>query len=214
MMQFGRNVEGFSIPVLNEREIRAAAGILFVMMFVAIQQAGLGNFTPIKFAITFFLTDISIRVFLSPEYSPALIVGRLIVRNQTPEYVGAIQKKFAWWIGFGLSASVFILMVVMNTFSPISGIACMICLIFLFFETSFGICLGCKFYALVYKEKAQYCPGEICDIKSRHEIQKTSKLQIFIILGFIIYIAMMIYFLNETYSKVPYDLFGIEEKFK
>lgn len=27
--QFGENVEGYRIPVLNEREIRASAGILF-----------------------------------------------------------------------------------------------------------------------------------------------------------------------------------------
>jgi hypothetical protein len=33
--QFGENVEGYNIPVLNEREIRAAAGIFFVFMLVA-----------------------------------------------------------------------------------------------------------------------------------------------------------------------------------
>ncbi len=29
LINFGENVEGYAIPVLNEREIRAAAGILF-----------------------------------------------------------------------------------------------------------------------------------------------------------------------------------------
>jgi hypothetical protein len=32
MKQFGENVEGYSIPVLNEREIRGGAGILFLFM--------------------------------------------------------------------------------------------------------------------------------------------------------------------------------------
>ena len=31
--KFGETVEGFNIPVLNEREIRASAGILYLLMF-------------------------------------------------------------------------------------------------------------------------------------------------------------------------------------
>ena len=33
IIKFGEDVEGYNIPVLNEREIRAAAGILFLIMF-------------------------------------------------------------------------------------------------------------------------------------------------------------------------------------
>ena len=33
IIQFGEEVEGYTIPVLNEREIRASAGIYFLMMF-------------------------------------------------------------------------------------------------------------------------------------------------------------------------------------
>jgi len=36
VFQFGERVEGYPIPVLNEREIRAGAGLLFLLMFVAI----------------------------------------------------------------------------------------------------------------------------------------------------------------------------------
>ena len=36
IVKFGEDVEGYRIPVLNQREIRAAAGILFVLMFAAI----------------------------------------------------------------------------------------------------------------------------------------------------------------------------------
>ena len=39
VIQFGENVEGYDIPVLNEREIRAAAGILFLFAFIAIASA-------------------------------------------------------------------------------------------------------------------------------------------------------------------------------
>jgi len=211
IINFGEDVAGYNIPVLNEREIRAAAGILFLMMFISILVVVLkGDFLLLKYAITIFLTDILIRVLVNPKFSPSLIIGRLIVRNQVPEYVGAQQKKFAWIIGVVLAATTFILLVVINAYSPITGLICLICLAFLFFETAFGICLGCKFYSLFYKEKAQYCPGEVCAVKTKQEIQKTSMVQMLIILGFIAYIFLAVFLFNENFSKRPYELFGTE----
>jgi hypothetical protein len=212
MIRFGENVEGYSIPVLNEREIRAAAGILFVMMFVSIfLAASKGDFLLLKYAVVIFLTDILIRL-INPRFSPSLIIGRLIVRNQVPEYVGAIQKKFAWIIGLVLATTMFILTVVVNSYSAITGIICLICLIFLFFESAFGICLGCKFYNMIYKEKAQHCPGEVCDVKSRQEIQKTSVVQVLIVMGFIVYITLTVFVFNKTFTVKPHDLFGTESQ--
>ncbi|MDP3358860.1 MAG: DUF4395 domain-containing protein [Lutibacter sp.] len=211
VIKFGEEVDGYVIPVLNEREIRAAAGLLFLLMFISIMIVILkGDFLMLKYAVTIFLADIVIRVFLNPKFAPTLIIGRLIVRNQVPEYVGAAQKKFAWIIGVILAATMFILLVVANTYSPITGIICFICLIFLFFESAFGICLGCKFYNLFYKEKAQYCPGEVCDVKSRQEIQKTSLIQILIVFAFIAYIFLTVFLFDDYFSERPYDLFGIE----
>src|SRR5580704_7958723 len=125
IIAFGERVPGYDIPVLNEREIRAAAGILFLIIFISLMIILFKNdFLLAKYSITFFLTDFVIRVFINPKYSPSLIVGRLIVRNQTPEYVGAKQKKFAWIIGVVLSGTMFIFMVVINSYSPITGITC------------------------------------------------------------------------------------------
>jgi hypothetical protein len=212
IFKFGEDVEGYNIPVLNEREIRAGAGILFVLMFISITQAGgMGNFTLLKYAISIFLTDILIRVLISPRFAPSLIIGRFIVRNQTPEYVGAQQKKFAWIIGIVLGLIMLVLQVIVNSFSPITGLICLICLIFLFFESAFGICIGCKVYSLIYKEKAQHCPGEVCDIKSRQEIQKTSKAQFLIVLGFVVYIYLLVVVFHDNFSKKPYDLFGLSK---
>jgi len=57
IIKFGEEVEGYSIPVLNEREIRAAAGILFLMMFITILEVLYkGNFTWLKYAVVIFLT--------------------------------------------------------------------------------------------------------------------------------------------------------------
>lgn len=213
IIKFGEDVEGFNIPVLNEREIRAAAGLLFLMMIISIMTViQKGNFLLLKYAIVIFLTDILIRVVINPRFAPTLIIGRLIVRNQVPEYVGAQQKKFAWIIGVVLGATMFILIVVVNSYSPITGIICFICLIFLFFESAFGICLGCKFYPLFYKEKAQYCPGEVCDVKAKQDIQKTSWVQILIVIGFIGFIFLTVFLFNDNFSKKPYDLLGIDNK--
>lgn len=210
LIQFGENVEGYNIPVLNEREIRASAGIFFLVIFFSFMLIMFkNNFVPAKYAVTIFLTDFMIRVFINPAFSPALIIGRLIVRNQAPEYVGARQKKFAWIIGVALSGIMFIFLVIVNSFSPITGIICLICMVFLFFESAFGICLGCKFYSLVYKEKAQYCPGEICDKHSKQDIQKTSGVQLLIVMGFAAYIVLTVFLFNDYYSRKPYDLFRI-----
>ncbi len=208
VIKFGEEVEGYTIPVLNEREIRAASGILFVVMFFSLILIMFkGNFLIIKYNITIFLADLLIRVFISPRFAPSLIIGRLIVRNQVPEYVGAPQKMFAWKIGILLAGTMFILMVIVNSYSPITGIICLICLAFLFFESAFGICLGCKFYPFFYKDKIQHCPGEVCDVKSKQEIQKTSGAQLFIIIGLIVFIFLTAFLFNDQFSKKPHNLF-------
>src|ERR1017187_1257984 len=210
VIQFGEQVEGYNIPVLNEREIRAAAGILFLFIFTSLILILFNNdFLLAKYSITLFLTDFIIRVFVNPKFSPSLIVGRLIVRNQTPEYVGAKQKKFAWIIGVILSATMFVFLLVVNAYSPITGIVCLMCLIFLFFESAFGICLACKLYAAIYRDKVQYCPGEVCDAKAKQDIQKTSGAQWLVVLGFVAYIILVVFLFNDWFSKKPYDLFGI-----
>lgn len=209
VIQFGESVEGYTIPVVNEREVRAAAGILFLATFLSLMFILFrSQFAPIKYVITLFLTDFLIRVLVNPKYSPTLILGRLIVRNQVPEYVGATQKKFAWGIGIILSATMFVLMVLMNTYSIITGLICLVCLIFLFFESAFGICLGCMVYPWIYREKAQYCPGEVCDVKDRHAIQRTSWVQLVVLAGFVLYAVGVVHLVNTTFSTRPHPLFS------
>jgi len=208
IIKFGEDVEGYAIPVLNEREIRAAAGMLFLatflsLMFILFKE----NFVPIKYVVSFFLTDFVVRVFISPRFSPSLILARFIVHNQTPEYVGAAQKKFAWVIGVVLSGTMFYFFVFANAYSPITGIICLICLIFLFFESAFGICLGCLLYPLFFKDKVQYCPGEVCVVKQKQDIQKISAIQVLILLASIVFLFITGYFMNERFSVKPHNLF-------
>jgi hypothetical protein len=210
-LAFGESVPGYEIPVLNEREIRAAAGILLVMMLFAIQRViYTWDFVMLKYVSVIFLADILIRVLVSPRFAPTLILGRLIVRKQTPEYVGAAQKKFAWWIGAALGGTMFISLVVLNTHSPITGILCLICQIFLFFESAFGICLGCKVYPWIMRKKPQLCPGEVCDIKARQPIQKTSMAQVLTLGAFVLGVVAVGITAKDSLREPPRMILGME----
>lgn len=210
LVQFGENVEGYNIPVLNEREIRASAGILFVLMFISLMLVLFeGNFLLIKYVIIFFLVDLIIRVFVNPKFSPTLIIGRLVVSRQAPEYVGAPQKRFAWKIGIALASLMFFLLVILNSYSIFTGLGCLICLVFLFFESAFGICLGCLVYRWFNKDRAQYCAGEICEVAKKQDIQKTSLLQILILLVLAAFVILTIFLFNDQFSEKPKNLWKI-----
>ena len=165
IFQFGELRPEFQIPVVNERAARAAAGILFFLALICFMNAWLtGNFQPTRVFIVSFLIDFTIRIFVNPRFAPTLILGQWMVRNQQPEWSGAPQKRFAWGIGFALAATMLYLVVLNNVIGPVNLIVCSTCLTLLFFETSFGICIGCKIYNLFNKEKAQLCPGGVCEM--------------------------------------------------
>ena len=183
---FGETVPQYDIKVFNEREVRAASGILLLFAGVSFAYAFLlNNFFPIKVTVIAFLIDFSIRLFIDPRYSPTLIMGRYVVRNQTVEYVGAPQKRFAWGIGFGLALMMFYFVIIQNTSGPLNFISCVICLTFLFLESSFGICLGCIVYGWFNKEDLKLCPGNVCEPHLRQPIQKINWRQSAMVLGFV-----------------------------
>ena len=196
---FGETVDTYQIPVINEREARAGAGILLLPAIVSFINAySLHDFLFTKIFITFFMFDFFIRVIINPNYAPTLILGRIAVQNQTPEYVGAAQKRFAWLIGFSLSIIMFVLVVVFEIMTPIKIIICLLCIGLLFFETAFGICLGCFLYYKIKKNTPRYCPGNVCAIKKKEKIQFISFKQILVVIVSIIGIlAFTLYSQND-----------------
>jgi len=196
---FGESVKGYDIPVLNEREARAGAGILLLPAMFSFLNAYLThNFYVTKIFVTFFMVDFIIRIFINPKYAPSLILGRIFVQNQEPEYVGAKQKRFAWSIGLILSMIMFFIIVILEIMTPVKIAICLLCITLLFSETAFGICLGCIVYHKTQASKPQYCPGNVCEIKIKHPIQKISKIQ-YIILG--ICIISLFSFTTFTHNK-------------
>lgn len=162
---FGEYRDGYAVPVLDERAVRAGAGILFFFAMAAFMNAWLtGNFQPTRVFVVAFLIDFTVRLFVNPRYAPSLVVGQWAVRRQQPEWVGAPQKRFAWGIGFTLALAMFFLLVVNNVVGPVNMLVCAACLLLMFFESAFGICIGCHVYNLLHKEQAQLCPGGACEV--------------------------------------------------
>ncbi len=174
---YGEKVNGYDVRVLNEREARAAAGILFVGAFLALMNGVmLGTAVLSKYFVTFFTIDFIIRV-IQPRYAPSLLLGRFFVQNQIPEYVGATQKRFAWGLGLMLALPMFYYLVIDFQPNPIKVFVCIICLALLLFESAFSICLGCKIFNLLKKEQATHCPGGVCEIRQKEQIQKFTPIQ-------------------------------------
>lgn len=165
LFAFGEPMPGHPVNVLNERAVRASAGILFLFAMASFMNAWLlGNFQPTRLFVVAFLVDFSIRLFINPRYAPSLIIGQWVVRKQRPEYVGAPQKRFAWALGWVLGTSMLYLLVIRQVVGPINLLVCGTCLVLMFFESAFGICIGCKLYNAFHQTPAQLCPGGVCEV--------------------------------------------------
>ncbi len=160
----GKYVPGYVIPVINERAVRASAGILFLLGVIAWGTAyATGSIAPMRPFGFLFVIDMGIRVGLGDKWSPSMILGRLAVMGQKPEWVGASQKVFAWWLGFGMAATFCAVTGYLNSPVWVALTLCGFCLGLLFLETAFGICLGCHLQRIFSKTDPMYCPGGVCD---------------------------------------------------
>jgi hypothetical protein len=218
-LNYGNKVDGYPINVINEREARAAAGLMFAFgMLSFLNSFMLGNIIFTTYFVTFFMIDFIIRV-INPNFSPSMLLGRVFVQNQIPEYTGAIQKRFAWFLGVLLSVPMFYLLVIEPTMTPIKIVICVLCLFLLFFESAFSICLGCIMYRAITKDEAQLCPGGVCEITQKDEIQKFSLFQKSIVLVLIVFTVTALYKFtfetpNNSYAlkMLPHMMMSDEER--
>ncbi|MBN2236774.1 MAG: DUF4395 domain-containing protein [Bacteroidales bacterium] len=175
IVSFGEYQEGIAFKVMNERAMRASAGILFLLGLIAFINAFiLQRFIVIPYISGLLAVNFIIGVFINPKFAPTLFLGRLIVRKQAPLYIGAIQKRFAWSLGLFLSLLIFGLSLKLQgdiTFFEPVCMLCLICLFLLFIETAFGICGGCKLYYLAIRlklfkepEVKPNCMGDSCEV--------------------------------------------------
>jgi hypothetical protein len=160
-------------PVIDDRVVRAGAGIMFALGFFAFFQAlYLSDMLYLQVVVVFFFIDFLAKTVIGLRFSPVTQTARLLVRGQTPEYVGAIQKRFAWSIGLILSGTMLLLLFVFDVRGYINLAICSICLIFMWLESAAGLCVGCKIYAFLLQHKLikqpehkPVCPGNVCAIE-------------------------------------------------
>lgn len=175
---FGNIIPGLVIngrpapyPVMNERAVRATAGLMLIVATLAFSQAFfLKNFLPLKIITPILFLDFTIRVLTGPtRFSPFGALGAFLVRNQKPEWVGATQKRFAWSIGIAVA----LLMTVitnMNITGTLPLSFCVMCMSLMWMEAALGVCVGCAIYKwLVHRglmkapQFAPACAGGVCD---------------------------------------------------
>lgn len=207
-LNYGEEVPGYDIRVVNEREARAAAGILgmlgTIVIFIGI---GFGHIIVAKVYLSFLFFDFVARVF-NPRYSPSLLLGKFIVRNQKPEYVGAPQKRFAWALGWMISFPMVWWFVLHWDITFYKVLICVLCISLMFMESAFAVCVGCVIYKWVMRNAPQYCPGGVCEMKVKEPIQMFNPLQKFIAATTIVALLTGVYlFLAKTESKTFFGEF-------
>ncbi len=175
IFSFGTFDSTLVYKVLNERVMRASAGVMLLLGIIAFIYAFILNiYTVIPYISGFLMLNFIIGIFINPKFSPTVFIGYIFVRKQSVLPIGAVQKKFAWSLGLMLSTAIFILSFYLindpSYFDPVC-MMCLICLFLLFFETAFGICIGCKLYYLfiwlkIFKEPEikPNCMGDACDV--------------------------------------------------
>jgi len=175
IISFGEYIEGKSFKVVNERQMRGSAGIMFLLGIIAFINAFiLQKYIVVTYISGFLMLNFMIGIFINLKFAPTFFISYLFVRKQSPLPIGAIQKKFAWSLGLALATAIFSLSLFLlndvSYFEPVC-ILCLICLILLFLETAMGICVGCQFYYLALKmklikepEEKPNCMGDACAV--------------------------------------------------
>jgi len=160
----------------------------------------LNNFENIALIVVWTIwVDFILKIFIWPEFSIFWNIVRPFIKNKEKFWVWAVQKKFAWIIGFILSTFVIYCLLLLSWIIECSNpqvlaviqqvelnilnnlfivlpmnpaiLACVLCIIFMFLEAFFGICVWCKIYKTfvskwVMKEyEWQKCVNWACEMK-------------------------------------------------
>lgn len=208
LWDYGEVVAGYNTRVINEREARAAAGILSllgtIVIFVGI---GYNHIIVARVYLAFLWFDFLMRI-IDPSYSPSMLLGRFFVQNQKPEYVGSLQKRFSWTIGWFISFPMIYWFVLHWDITFYKVLICVLCIALMFLESAFSICLGCMLYRLITKEDPEHCPGGTCEVRIKEPIQTFNAAQKVITSLTVVALLSGIYlFLAKTESKTFFGEF-------
>ena len=155
--------------VVDENQVRAAAGLTMVMGAVAFSYAYFTKqYVPLQVVSSVFFVEFLIRVTAGLRYSPVGMIAGAIT-SEPPEWVPVRPKRFAWTLGLGMALAMTVI-----TNSGIRGYLprtmCLICLTLMWMESALGLCLGCKIHGLLVRRRwidgdatSALCEGGACE---------------------------------------------------
>lgn len=147
---------------------------MFVVWFATMMYTILTHDRSVmQIVVPIFRAHFAIVTLRWPKYSPISMIAELLVTDQNPEYVWAIQKRFARWMWLFMATLTMIFGVIRYAHGvPI--ILCSICLLFMRLETSVWLCVWCKiYYFLIDKwylkapDHRPACPWWVCEYKPK-----------------------------------------------
>jgi Domain of unknown function (DUF4395) len=163
--------------LVNENEVRAAAGLTMVIGAVAFSYAYFGRqYVPLQAAASLFLFDFLMRVTVGLRFSPVGVVARAVAGWRPPDWVSAQPKRFAWTLGLMMALAMTVI-----TNVGIRGLLprtiCLICLTLMWMESALGLCVGCKLHGLLSR-RGWTTPGfELCsDGTCEPEVSQVTRL--------------------------------------
>jgi hypothetical protein len=137
--------------IVDENEVRAAAGLTMVIGAVAFGYAYFTRqYVPLQVVATLFFVEFLIRVAVGLRSSPIGALARVLTFDRPPEWVSAKPKRFAWTLGLGMTLSMAIITNV-GIRGTLPRTICLICLTLMWMESALGVCLGCRIYGLAVR---------------------------------------------------------------
>ena len=177
---------------VDEVEIRFSAWLALVFAIISFYLVMFKwNFDLAFFTVWTIWLDFVLKVFIWPDFSIFWRIVRPFLKAKEKIWVWSVQKRFAWSIGFFLAIFVIFCMLLLSWYIESTNpsvlaireqinanlasnalivipmnpaiLACVLCMFFMFLESVFGICVGCKMYKnLVKKGIMKKIPNQNC----------------------------------------------------
>ena len=158
-------------PVVNEHVVRAAAGTTMALGAVAFAYAYFEHsYWGLQVVSSFFFVEFLARVSAGISRSPVGLAAGWMTRRQSPDWVSAKPKRFAWSLGLAMAGAMTVI-----TNAGIRGwlprSICLICLTLMWLESAVGLCLGCEIHGQLVRrgwarqdEAFEICAHGACDV--------------------------------------------------
>jgi hypothetical protein len=164
------DAEPLRAAVVDENEVRAAAGLTLVIGAVAFGYAYFAKqYEPLQIAAGLFFVEFLVRVTVGLRSSPIGLVARALTRRREADWVSAKPKRFAWTLGLGMALAMTVITNI-GIRGALPRTMCLICLSLMWMEAVLGLCLGCALYALLRRREwvrpdpeIEVCADGVCE---------------------------------------------------